>query len=277
MKLLHPTLLLRALLPFVAALGLHAQTPATPRPKPKTPAAKVAPVPPTPEETASIKAAAARVRLTSPCHLVFVGDSLTAGLPAVNYVALIREALQTRLGSGIHVTNAGVNGDSITRVQARLAKDVLTLSPKPTHVFIFLGHNDSKLSWDSGYKASFVSPEDYEAQYRDVIAQIQTSLGAKVTVISATSSVYELTKAIADLKAKTSTTHNLFGQPASLERFNAIARRVAIERGADYLDVYEPTRRHPNKPVLFLKDGVHVNERGNAVLAAEILKHLGKS
>lgn len=274
MKHLRRKLILAALLTFVAIPGLQAQNPANTLPKKKTPAA-VAPVPPTPEELAAIKSAAARVRLTPPGHLVFVGDSLTAGLPDVNYVALIREALQARFGREIRVTNAGVNGDTITRVQTRLARDVLALSPKPTHVFIFLGHNDSKLSWDSGFKASFVSPEDYEAQFREVIAKIQQSLGARVTVVSATSSVYELTKAISDAKAKTNASHNLFGQPEALERFNAIARRVATERGADYLDVYEPTRLHPNKAALYKKDGVHVNERGNAVLAAEILKYLG--
>ncbi|MEY4938314.1 MAG: hypothetical protein RIQ93_49 [Verrucomicrobiota bacterium] len=274
MKHLRLKLMLAALMPLIALPALHAQNPAPSLPKKKIPAA-VAPVPPTPEELALIKTTAARVRLAPSSHLVFVGDSLTAGLPDVNYVALIREALQARLGRQIQVTNAGVNGDTITRVQTRLAQDVLNLSPKPTHVFIFLGHNDSKLSWESGFKASFVSPEDYAAQFRDVIATIQQSLGAKVTVVSATSSVYELTKAISDAKAKTNASHNLFGQPAALERFNAIARRVATERGADYLDVYEPTRLHPNKVALYKKDGVHVNERGNAVLAAEILKYLG--
>lgn len=232
--------------------------------------------PPTPEETAAITEAASQVRLLPPGHLVFVGDSLTAGLPAVNYVALIRAALRERFGEGVHVTNAGVNGDTITRVQARLAKDVLELSPRPTHVFLFLGHNDSKLSWASGYEAPMVSPADYETQFRDVIARIRTSLGARVTVVSATSSVYELTRAIADAKARTATDHNLFGQPAALERFNAVARRVAAEGGADYLDVYEPTRRHPHKPDLFKPDGVHVNEQGNRLLAIEILRHLGK-
>lgn len=233
------------------------------------------PPPATPEEIAAMAGATARVQLVPPAHLVFVGDSLTALLPSVNYVALIREALQGRYGPAVKVTNAGVNGDSITRVQARLARDVLALSPKPTHVFLFLGHNDSKLSWASGYKDAFVSPEAYEKDYREVITTIQRSLGARVTVLSATSSVYELTKAIADGRAKAGATHNLFGQPASLERFNAIARKVAAELGAEYLDLYEPTRRHPEKPSLFMKDGVHVNERGNRVLAIEILKYLG--
>lgn len=240
--------------------------------KPKAPPPP--PLPATPEETAAINAAADRVRLALPAHLVFVGDSLTAMMPDDNYVAIIRQALQRRLGADVRVTNAGVNGDTITRVQARLDRDVLQLSPKPTHVFLFLGHNDSKLSWESRYQASFVSPEDYERQYREVIVALQEKLGARVTVISATASAYELTKAIADAKARTNTAHNLFGQPAALERFNAIARRVASGRGAGYLDVYTPTRTFPRPADLYRKDGVHVNERGNRLLAVEILRYL---
>lgn len=221
-----------------------------------------------------LAAAAARVQLPAGSHLVFVGDSLTAMLPAVNYVALIREALQAHPGTRVQVTNAGVNGDTITRVRARLERDVLTLSPKPTHVFIFLGHNDSKLSFDSGYKDAMVTPETYEADYRAVVIAIQERLGAKVTVVSATSSAYEITKAVADARAAKKASHNLFGQPESLERFNAIAKKVATERSAGYLDLYEPTRTYPQKTTLFMKDGVHVNERGNQVLALEILKYL---
>ena len=256
--------LLLAMVPLSAA-----QAKAKPIPAPSSVA--------TPEEAAAIAAGAAGVHLPNSSHLVFVGDSLTAGLPDVNYVAIIREALRARLGSTVRVTNAGVNGDTITRVLARLERDVLSLSPTPTHVFLFLGHNDSKLSFDSSYQDAMVAPEVYEKEYREVVSTIQKRLGAKVTILSATSSVYELTKAIADAKAAKKMSHNLFGQPASLERFNAIAKRVAADFSADYLDVYEPTRRHPQKAELYAKDGVHVNERGNRVLAIEILNYLSHS
>jgi len=41
--------------------------------------------------------------------------------------------------------------------------------------------------------------------------------------------------------------------------------------------VYEPTRTHPDKPSLFMPDGVHVNNRGNRLLALEILKYFGEN
>ena len=221
-------------------------------------------------------AATAQVKLTPPCHLVFVGDSLTALYKGHNYVDKVRGWLVGRFGDKATVANAGVGGDTITRVQERLEKDVLSLQPKPTHVLIFLGHNDSKLKSTTDYKEPVVLPADYDRQYREVVKAIQTRLGAKVTIISATSSVYEITKETAAKAAKAGKAHNLFGKPEALEQFNAIAKKVAQDLGADYLDVYEPTRTAPDKPSLFTKDGVHINEKGNRLVALEILKYLRK-
>jgi lysophospholipase L1-like esterase len=230
----------------------------------------------TPAETRAIAEAAAAVRLAPPSHLVFVGDSLTAFFPELNYVAVVRDALRPRHGDTVRVTNAGIGGDTITRVLARLEKDVLQLTPPPTHVFIFLGHNDSKLTSASGYETSVVSPADYERGLRFAVATIRARTGARVTLLSSASSVYEITKASAAAKAAVGTAHNLFGQPASLEKFNAISVRVAAATGASYLDVYTPMRAAPDKAALFAKDGVHVNHRGNRLIAVEVLRHLAQ-
>ena len=240
-------------------------------------AAAVAFVDVCPKETYdACAAAAAKAKLQTPCHLVFVGDSLTAMYKGHNYVDKVRGWLVGRFGDKVTVTNAGVGGDTITRVQERLEKDVLSLQPKPTHVFIFLGHNDSKLKSTTDYKEPVVLPADYDRQYREVVKTIQTRLGAEVTIISATSSVYEITKETAAKAAKAGKAHSFFGKPEALEQFNAIARKVAIALGAGYLDVYEPTRTAPDKPSLFTKDGVHINEKGNRLVALEILKYLSK-
>ena len=223
-----------------------------------------------------LAAAVAQVKLEVPAHLVFVGDSLTALFPASNYVAQVRTALQSRFGDRVRVTNAGVGGDFITRVQSRLKKDVLELQPKPTHVFIFLGHNDSKLTSSSGYRESLVNADDFERQYRAVVSAIRETLAAKIIILSGTSSVFEITKATAEKAAKAGKAHNLFGKPEAMERFNAIARKVAEDLGADYVDLYEPTRTHPNKPSLFTQDGVHINEKGSALVALEVLRYLSR-
>lgn len=94
-------------------------------------------------------------------------------------------------------------------------------------------------------------------------------------MISATSSVYEITAATAEKSRARGKPHNLFGKPEVLEQFNALARQAARDCGAEWLDVYEPTRRHPDKPSLYTADGVHVSNLGNRLLALEILKRLG--
>ena len=222
------------------------------------------------------QAAAEQIKLQGPCHLVFVGDSLTAFFAGHNYVDKVRWWLQDRLGETVRVTNAGVGGDTITRVKDRLEKDVLSLQPPPTHVFIFLGHNDSKLKSTSEYREAVVTPADFDHDYREVVRTIQERLKAKVTIVSASSSVYEITKATAAEASKRGRSHNLFGKPEALEQFNVIARKVAADLGADYLDVYEPFRTHPQKPTLFTPDGVHINEQGNRLLTLELLKYLSR-
>jgi len=221
-----------------------------------------------------------------PAHLLFIGDSLTDQLRGQNYVDKVEFWLGTRYGGRATVKNAGVGGDYILRVWGRLNGEPGTyrlsmydglFEPVPTRVLFFLGHNDSKLTSRSDYATPVVLPGQFEEKYRLAIRKVQDATGAKITVISATSSVYEITKATAAKRRAAGKAHNLFGKPEALEQFNAIARKVAGECGAAYLDVYEPTRQHANKPSLFRPDGVHVSNEGNRLLALAILKHLSGS
>ena len=230
--------------------------------------------------------AAARLHFAAlPVHLLFLGDSLTDMKRGQNYVDKAAFWLWKRFGDQATVRNAGVGGDYIVRVWDRLNHQPTSyrpamyddlFRPMPERVFFFLGHNDSKLASVSEYKQAVVSPEQFEEKYRLAIRKVQeeTKGRARVVVLSATSSVYEITQAAAEKRRAAGKAHNLFGKPEALEQFNAIARRVATQCGADWLDVYEPTRRHADKPSLFTADGVHVSNPGNRLLALEILNHL---
>ncbi len=222
---------------------------------------------------------------TLPVHLLFLGDSLTDLFRGQNYVDKIAFWLGRRLGSQATVRNAGVGGDYILRVWDRLNADPKSYrlemygdlyQPRPTHVFFFLGHNDSKLSSTSGYTRPVVEPSQYLETYRRAIRKVQQETGARIAVISATSSVYEITQATAEKSRTRGKPHNLFGKPEALEQFNALARQAAGECGADWIDVYEPTRLHRDKPSLFTADGVHVSNLGNRLLALKILEYLGQ-
>jgi lysophospholipase L1-like esterase len=230
--------------------------------------------------------AAARVKLPSlPAHLLFVGDSLTDLYRGQNYVDKLGFWLTKRFGSQVTVKNVGVGGDTITRVWQRMSGDPKSYRlamydnlfvPRPTHAFLFLGHNDSKLSSTSDYRTPLVATDTFASEYRQAIRKIQAQTKARVIVLSATSSVYEITESTAAKMRAKGKAHNLFGKPEALEQFNALARAATSDCHAEYLDVYEPTRRHPDKPALFTADGVHVSNLGNRLLALEILKYLGR-
>ncbi|NOZ24368.1 MAG: hypothetical protein GXP25_25095 [Planctomycetes bacterium] len=207
-------------------------------------------------------------------RLVFVGDSLTDLFRGRNYVDKIDLYLRTGASGEFEIINAGVGGDMINRVAARLEKDVIEVNP--THVFIFLGHNDSKVAWPE-YKKHACEVDVFVPTYRDVVKQIKEKTGAKVTIMSATSSVWDICKEAADKRAAKKQRHNLFGKPSELELYNKLARQVGDEFGCDYIDLYTPLKDIPEKRSYFTKDGVHVSEKGNRFIAIEVLKYLAGS
>ncbi|OGV71380.1 MAG: hypothetical protein A3K19_01460 [Lentisphaerae bacterium RIFOXYB12_FULL_65_16] len=230
--------------------------------------------------------AAAKVRLAPvPAHLLFIGDSLTDFQRGYNYVDKVAFWLQRRFGDQVTFRNAGVGGDFISRVLSRLNREPSAyrlsmydnlFEPSPTHVFVFLGHNDSKVSSTSDYTEQAVLPAKFEEDYRAVLGKIRAETKAKVTVLSATSSVFEICQANADKARTANRPHSLFGKPEELERYNVLAKNVAAEAGAAYLDVYEPTRTHPDKRSLFdPNDGVHLTNAGNHFIALQLLQYLG--
>jgi lysophospholipase L1-like esterase len=233
---------------------------------------------------AEFAAAAKAAKMQAPSHLLFLGDSLTDFSRGFNYTDQVSYWLAAAKGD-ITYRNAGVGGDYITRMQQRLngertvyrlnAYDNL-LSPKPQRIFIMLGHNDSKLTSGSGFTQPVVSLSDYEKHFKEVIEQLRKDTGAQITLLSNTSSVYEITKVNADAIVAKGKSANLFGKPEVMEQFNEVLRKVATDTGCDYVDVYNPTKNYLDKSSLFTADGVHMTLAGNHVLALELLRHLGK-
>jgi lysophospholipase L1-like esterase len=222
---------------------------------------------------------------TLPAHYLFLGDGLTDFSRGFNYVDQVAYWLQRTHGGQFSFRNAGEGGDFITRVWQRLNESPKAyrldaynglFDPPPTRIFIFLGHNDSKLTSGSGFTLPMVSLEDFETTYAKVVQRLKSQTGAPVTVVSSTSSVYEITLPLAEQLLAQRGTASLFGKPEMLERFNTLAHKVALENGCDYVDVYEPTRSHPDKRTLFTSDGVHLTVEGNHLIALELLKYLGK-
>ena len=80
-------------------------------------------------------------------------------------------------------------------------------------------------------------PADFDATYRQVIAKLREDTGAGITIISSTSSVYEITLPMAQKLLESRGAASLFGKPEVLESFNAIAKTVAGETAVQVLDL----------------------------------------
>jgi lysophospholipase L1-like esterase len=167
-------------------------------------------------------------------------------------------------GPQVTYKNVGVGGDFITRVWDRLNQNprVYRLSaydgifePKPTMVLIFLGHNDSKVNSKSGIPC--VPRKRFAELFPLTINKIKAETGAWVIVMSAASSAFEvISKNGIAWEKKRLRGFSKFGIPAVMEEFNAMMKKAAADTGAEYLDVYTPTKNYPNKPDIFIRDGV---------------------
>lgn len=239
-----------------------------------------------PAEYAKLEAAAKVAKVSAKEHFLFLGDSLSDQRRGHNYTDMVTFWLRKTHGDGITDRNAGVGGDYITRLWLRIQGDPKVyrptafdglMEPAPTRVYIFLGHNDTKLTAGSNYTQAVVSPEDYDQVFKQLIGWLREhSTDPRVTLMSNTSSVYEICKERTDKSIAAGKPGTLFGKPETMEQYNAILQQVATDTNCHWLDVYNPTKNAADKLSLFVPDGVHVSDQGNRLLALLLLEDLGR-
>ncbi len=187
----------------------------------------------------------------APLKVVFLGDSITeAGVGPTGYVTLIADALKQRhRNTAIEVIGAGISGNKVPDLQARLEKDVL--SHKPNLVVIYIGINDV---WHS-LSGKGTSIEQFESGLADLISRIHVA-GSKV-ILCTPSVIGESRSGSNDLDAK-------------LDEYSAVSRKLAPKHGVVLLDlrqkfIDELQNRNPDdKPNgVLTTDGVHLNDAGN--------------
>jgi acyl-CoA thioesterase-1 len=216
-----PTLLAFALSSLVACAD---EAPAPP------PAAEVVVAPGARPEVAAPAAA--------PPTIVFLGDSLTAGLGLGEeeaFPALVGRALAER-GLAVRVVNAGVSGDTTAGGLARL--DWL-LTQKPAIVFVALGAND-------GLRA-----QPLPAIERALAEIVDRALAAGAEV------------ALAGMRMPPN-----YG-PEYTRDFEALFRRLASERRLPYLPFL--LEGVAAVPALNQPDGIHPTAEGQRRIAALVL------
>lgn len=199
-----------------------------------------------------------------PKRIVFFGDSITeAGAGPNGYVTLIKDSVQRR-GSSSEIIGAGVSGNKVEQLLARIDKDVI--ARKPTCVVVYIGINDV-WHWTIGIPgAKGSTKEEFETGLRQVIAKIQA---AGSHVVLCTPSV---------IGEKTDGTNK---EDAMLDEYSGISRRVAKETGAVMCDLRKAFMQYlsKNNPEnhekgILTTDRVHLNDAGNRFVAGEMLRVL---
>jgi lysophospholipase L1-like esterase len=230
---------------------------------------------------------AKRVHARNAVHTLFIGDSLSDFHRGENYIDKLDFWLNLYNPGKFSFRNAGVRGDYIVKALKRLTENVPPsyrpemykdlFIPTPDIVFIFLGHNDTKLSSESNYQEPLVSVDAQMSAFRDVTAHIRKHCGARIVLISPMSLNYSVCKAGADKLKAENKKHSLFGSPGQLEKFDCALKKTAEREKLEYIDVYTPSKNHPDKAGLFSPaDGVHLSPAGERFLAVILLGYFAE-
>jgi acyl-CoA thioesterase I len=189
-------------------------------------------------------AACASVSLAAEPLVIFLGDSLTAGygLPADQaFPSLVAGALRDR-HRPVRMVNAGVSGDTTTGALDRL--DWL-LDQKPAVLVVGLGANDA-------FRGQPVAR--IEANLRSIVRRGREA-GARVVLLG--------------MRVPTN-----YG-PEYAESFASMYARVAKAEKADLMPfLLVGVGGHSE---LNLDDGIHPNEEGQRIVAANVLPYVARA
>lgn len=199
-------------------------------------------------------------------RVVFFGDSITqAAVDSGGYIDVLNKKLiQNGKSEQFELVGAGISGNKVPDLQKRLEKDVL--SKKPDVVFIYIGINDVWHFTHPSTNGNGTPVDKFESGLSDVVNQIKKS-GAKVIVC---------TPSMIGEKHDGSN-----AQDQMLDQYAAISRKVAKSTGSQLCDLRKAfvahlkTNNQSNEEKNILTtDGVHLNEKGNAFVAEQMMKYL---
>jgi lysophospholipase L1-like esterase len=197
-----------------------------------------------------------------PTRIVLFGDSITQmGNDPGGYIDLMRQDIAGKgLSDKYELIGEGIGGNKVYDLYLRLEDDVLV--HKPDVVFIYIGVNDVwHKVWGTGTDA-----DKFEGFYRALISKIQ-STGAKVVLCTP-----------AVIGERTDFSNQLDGD---LNRYSATIRNLATEYSCNLIDLrrifldYNLKNNPGNlEKGILTTDGVHLNEKGNRMVANAFLSEI---
>ncbi len=196
-------------------------------------------------------------------HIIFFGDSITqAGVEPGGYITVLGKLLTEKgIGDQYQLTGAGIGGNKVYDLYLRIEEDVLVKNPNT--VVIWVGVNDvwHKRSFGTGTDA-----DKFEKFYTAIIKKFQAK---EIRVFLCTP---------AAIGEKTDFSNELDGD---LNKYSGIIRDIAGKNNCGLIDLrktflsYNLTHNNGNKEKgILTNDGVHLNEKGNQLVAEEMMKAL---
>jgi lysophospholipase L1-like esterase len=198
-------------------------------------------------------------------RVIFFGDSITqAAVQPKGYITVMGNMLKQKgLADRYELIGAGVSGNKIYDLYLRIEEDVLAKNPDV--VFIYVGVNDV---WHKRSSGTGTDADKFEKFYNAVIKKLKDK---NIKVILCT---------MATIGERTDFSNE---QDGDLNYYANIIRQIAKNNNCPLVDLrkafldYNLANNKENKDRGTLTtDRVHLNEKGNQLVAEEMLKALMK-
>lgn len=196
-------------------------------------------------------------------RVVFFGDSITAAaVKPGGYIVKI-DSMLTLEGKGqqYDLIGAGISANKVYDLYLRLEEDVL--AKEPHIVVIYIGVNDV---WHKRTSGTGTDPDKFEKFYQAIINKLKAK---NIQVILCTP---------ATIGEKTDFSNPLDGD---LNEYSKMIRAIAQKNMLPIVDLRKTFLEHnfKNNPDnktngILTTDGVHLNAKGNQVVADEMWKQL---
>jgi len=198
-----------------------------------------------------------------PVKIVFFGDSITqAGVQPGGYITEIQQYITKNHPGGYEAIGAGIGGNKVYDLYFRF-EEMLEL--KPDVVVFYIGINDV---WHKQGAGTGTDADKFTRFYEKMIERLKAR---NIKVILATPSV---------IGERTDASNP---QDGDLNYYAGIIRKLAAKHSLELVDLRKAfldynLKHNPENAEkgILTTDRVHLNEKGNALVAEEMIKVLFK-
>ncbi len=195
--------------------------------------------------------------------VIFFGDSITEQAIKPGGFIVKMDSMQKRNKDAYELTGAGVSGNKVYDLYLRLDNDVL--DKNPDIVIIYIGVNDV---WHKRTSGTGTDADKFEKFYSAIIKKLSDK---NIKVILCTP---------AAIGEKTDFSNE---QDGDLNKYCGIIRSISAKNNLPLVDLrklfleYNLRNNPENKDKgILTRDGVHLNDKGNQLVADEMWKAIYK-